>query len=57
MTVSNSLAEADIASMLHPYTNARALEAKGPIVMARGDGIRVWDTNGKEYIEGLAGLW
>ena len=25
--------------------------------MARGDGIYVWDETGKEYIEGMAGLW
>lgn len=57
LPLSNSLAAADVASLLHPYTNARRLEQTGPIIMARGDGIRVWDTNGKEYIEGLAGLW
>lgn len=57
LPLSNSLAAADVASLLHPYTNARRLEQTGPIIMARGDGIRVWDTNGKDYIEGLAGLW
>ena len=57
LPLSNSLAAADVASLLHPYTNARRFEQTGPIIMARGDGIRVWDTNGKDYIEGLAGLW
>jgi len=57
LPLSNSLAAADVASVLHPYTNARRLEQTGPMIIARGDGIRVWDTNGKEYIEGLAGLW
>ena len=56
-TLSNSLAEADIASTLHPYTNLRQHEKTGPLVISKGDGIRVYDERGKEYIEGLAGLW
>ncbi|MCK0197924.1 aspartate aminotransferase family protein [Ancylobacter sp. 6x-1] len=57
MSASNSLAHADITTLLHPYTDARAHEAKGPIVIDRGKGIYVYDDSGKEYIEGLAGLW
>lgn len=57
MNILNSTAELDKAAHLHPYTNARKLEAEGPRVMARGDGIHVYDEQGKEYIEGLAGLW
>lgn len=57
MTVSNSLVVMDLATSLHPYTDARALEATGPLVMDRGDGIYVYDSSGKQYIEALAGLW
>lgn len=56
-TLSNSLAAADIAHTLHPNTNLRQHEKTGPLVIARGEGIRVYDDRGKEYIEGLAGLW
>lgn len=56
-TRSNSLASADVATTLHPYTNARKHEQTGPLIVERGDGIRVWDSTGKDYIEGLAGLW
>ncbi|MBN7808402.1 aspartate aminotransferase family protein [Agrobacterium rosae] len=55
--ISNSLAAADIASVMHSNTNLRQHERTGPLVMERGDGIRVYDDRGKEYIEGLAGLW
>ncbi len=55
--LSNSLAAADIAHSVHPYTNMRLHEKQGPMIMARGDGVRVYDDQGKEYIEGLAGLW
>ncbi len=53
----NSAASRDIAYHLHPYTNARKHEAEGPLVMSKGKGIYVYDDQGKEYIEGLAGLW
>jgi 4-aminobutyrate--pyruvate transaminase len=53
----NSTAARDIAYHLHPYTNAVKQEAEGPLVIARGKGIHVYDEDGKEYIEGLAGLW
>ncbi|MET0185768.1 MAG: aminotransferase class III-fold pyridoxal phosphate-dependent enzyme, partial [Achromobacter sp.] len=55
--LSNSLAAADIASIMHPNTNLRQHERTGPLVIERGEGIRVYDDRGKEYIEGLAGLW
>ena len=53
----NSLHEADKAHTLHPYTNMRLHEEIGPMIMERGDGIRVHDTEGNSYIEGMAGLW
>jgi 4-aminobutyrate--pyruvate transaminase len=54
---SKTLAQTDITTGLHPYTNARAHETKGPLIMERGDGIYVYDTNGKQYIESFGGLW
>jgi len=54
---SNSLGNADIVATLHPYTNARDHEVSGPLVIERGRGIYVYDVQGNEYIEGLAGLW
>ena len=53
----NSVAARDIAYYFHPATNARRHEAIGPTVIERGQGIHVYDDQGKEYIEGLAGLW
>ena len=32
-------------------------EREGPLVMVRGEGVRVWDEAGKEYLEGMSGLW
>ena len=56
-TAGNSLHSRDVAHVLHPYTNARLHERKGPVVIARGKGVHVYDDEGKEYIDGLAGLW
>ena len=53
----NSLAARDIETLIHPYTNLNLHKEEGPLVIERGKGIYVWDSDGKEYIEGLAGLW
>jgi 4-aminobutyrate---pyruvate transaminase len=53
----NSAASRDIAFHLHPYTHLKTHESEGPLVITEGKGIYVYDENGKEYIEGLAGLW
>ncbi|HUZ65030.1 MAG TPA: aspartate aminotransferase family protein [Acetobacteraceae bacterium] len=53
----NSAVARDIANALHPYTDLRAHLETGPMVISRGEGVRVWDETGKEYIESVAGLW
>jgi 4-aminobutyrate--pyruvate transaminase len=53
----NSAASRDIAFVLHPYTNFKVHEEKGPLVITEGKGVHVYDEDGKAYIEGLAGLW
>jgi 4-aminobutyrate--pyruvate transaminase len=47
----------DVKRLFHPNTNLAAHQASGPLVLSRAKGIRVWDNHGKEYIEGMAGLW
>lgn len=53
----NSPASRDIANVLHPYTNLSVIAKEGPHIVSKGKGVYVTDENGKEYIEGLAGLW
>src|ERR1700759_287080 len=53
----NSLAGRDVASIIHPYTNLEAHRTTGPTVIARGEGVYVYDDSGKKYLEGMAGLW
>ena len=53
----NSAAARDIAHALHPYTDLAAHQEAGPMVISRGEGVRVWDESGRDYIESVAGLW
>lgn len=53
----NSVEARDAAYHMHSYTDARKHEAEGPLIIERGQGIRVFDNNGKGYIEAMAGLW
>ena len=47
----------DLDSLLHPVTNFKLLRSRGPLIIASGRGIYVYDDDGNEYIEGMAGLW
>lgn len=47
----------DSRSLLHPFTDLVAHAEKGPHVFDRGEGIYVYDTDGRRFIEGLSGLW
>ncbi|OGL10485.1 MAG: aminotransferase [Candidatus Rokubacteria bacterium RIFCSPLOWO2_02_FULL_72_37] len=47
----------DVAYQLHPFTNLGRHETEGPLVITRGKGVYVYDESGREYLEGLAGLW
>lgn len=53
----NSTAHRDIESLIHPYTNLARHPEVGPLMLTRAKGIYVYDERGKEYIEGMSGLW
>ena len=55
--IDDTAAGRDIAYHLHPATNLRLHESVGPMILERGEGVRVFDSNGKAYIDGMAGLW
>ncbi len=57
MTEPTTAAERDIAHVLHPFTNLVQHKEKGPLVIDRGEGIYVFGEDGRQYIEGVAGLW
>ena len=50
---SESLQAADARHLLHPLHNS----ANKPRILVRGQGSLMWDSEGREYIDGLSGLW
>ncbi|NNE22980.1 MAG: aminotransferase class III-fold pyridoxal phosphate-dependent enzyme [Rhizobiales bacterium] len=53
----SNMAVRDIETVIHPYTNLAKHREIGPVIIEEGKGIYVYDNDGKQYIEGLAGLW
>ncbi|MFJ4453192.1 aspartate aminotransferase family protein [Pseudomonas sp. NPDC089392] len=53
----DSLAHRDVANQIHPYTNLAQHQESGPLIIERGNGIRVVDSAGRAYIEAMSGLW
>ncbi|HWK45527.1 MAG TPA: aminotransferase [Stellaceae bacterium] len=53
----NSAEARDVLFHLHSQTNPTAHAETGPLIMTRGEGIHVYDTQGKRYLEAMAGLW
>ena len=60
MSIPSNIQALDRASVIHPFTNLRAFAAGalgGPVVVSGGEGIRIRDAEGREYIDGFAGLY
>jgi adenosylmethionine-8-amino-7-oxononanoate aminotransferase len=47
----------DLAYILHPATALKSHRAEGPKIIVEGQGIYVKDLEGRQYIDGLSGLW
>ena len=57
LRTNRSLEDMDRASHLHPFTNFRDFQRNGPLIVKKARGSRVWDAQGREYLDGAAGLW
>ena len=57
MATLSNFAARDVETLLHPATNLATHRTTGPLLFERAEGIHIYDSTGKEYIEGLAGLW
>jgi 4-aminobutyrate--pyruvate transaminase len=53
----SNLAARDVETLVHPYINLASFRETGPLIIERGQGVHVYDTEGKAYLEGMAGLW
>src|SRR5215831_1127035 len=52
---SYDLARADLEHLIHPLYHPAAQE--GAVIWERGEGVWLWDVNGKRYLDGLSCLW
>ena len=52
-----SIEAKDLRHVLHPTTNLADHQLRGPSVHERAEGVYLWDNRGKQYLEGMAGLW
>ena len=56
-TLASTIPEADRRSHLHPFTSAAEHAETPPRVIVEGAGIHVRDAAGREYLDGMSGLW
>jgi putrescine aminotransferase len=52
-----ALQHLDAAHFLHPFTDNASLQQKGARVIVRGDGVYIWDSENKQILDGMSGLW
>ena len=51
------LQEIDAAHHLHPFTDHKDLRGAGSRIITRADGPFIYDSEGNEILDGMAGLW
>lgn len=55
--LANDLDTLDRAHLVHQQTDLSAHAREGGLIMVRGEGCRVFDSQGRAYLEAMAGLW
>jgi putrescine aminotransferase len=49
--------DAPVTSFWHAFADMNAVETGGELVVDRGQGVHVWDEDGKRYVDATAALW
>ncbi len=47
----------DAAHYMHPFTDHAALGRKGTRVIVRAEGVYLYDSDGRQILDGMSGLW
>ncbi|MGF1529113.1 MAG: aspartate aminotransferase family protein [Candidatus Competibacterales bacterium] len=47
----------DARHYLHPFTDHKTLRAKGSRIITKAEGVYLWDSDGHQILDGMAGLW
>lgn len=53
----SNLAAIDAAHHLHPFSDMKQLNARGTRIIERAEGVYIYDSTGKKYLDAFAGLW
>ena len=51
------LAQKDKTHLWHPFTQMQDWRAEAPLIIERGEGTTLFDTEGNAYIDGVSSLW
>jgi putrescine aminotransferase len=46
-----------VSTFWHAFADMNAVETGGELVVDRGEGVHVWDEDGKRYVDATAALW
>ncbi|MDO9416170.1 aspartate aminotransferase family protein [Pararhizobium sp.] len=52
-----TLQQTDAKHHLHPFSDSHALAQEGARVIERGEGVYIYDADGKRLLDGMSGLW
>ncbi|MET0290900.1 MAG: aspartate aminotransferase family protein [Steroidobacteraceae bacterium] len=47
----------DAAHFLHPFSDTQSLGANGTRLIVRGEGVYVYEADGRKLLDGMSGLW
>jgi len=52
-----TLKQWDREHLWHPFTQMQGFRAEDPLIISRGEGIYLYDLQGKRYLDGVSSLW
>ena len=55
--ITGTLQNRDHRHYIHPFTDHRELGEKGSRIITRAEGVYIWDSEGRQILDGMAGLW
>nr|CAD6420652.1 aspartate aminotransferase family protein [Rhizobium sp. Q54] len=57
MPALSNLSAIDAAHHLHPFSDMKKLNAAGTRIIDRAEGVYIFDSTGRKYLDAFAGLW
>lgn len=57
MPSTSDLVARDLAAVWHPFTQHASRPADDPLVIDRGQGVYLYDSEGRRYLDGVSSLW